>query len=145
MDHLLLIPGCMIVAVTINNNRISPLFDVANELLLVSESGDREIDRRTVRVEKTDSVSRVKTIKELGIHVLICGAISRSSESMLLSAGIRVIPCTCGSVEEVLELFIGRQFTDQSFLMPGCCTRRNSYRNRYQEIKPERENPKRRR
>lgn len=114
----------MKILVSVFQGRISPVFDVAKELLLVEVKGARELGRREVRIEETEVSTRAGRLMRLGAHVLICGAVSESLESMLTSMGVWVIPNTCGPIEEVLGAFISRDFGPRSFLMPGCCGRR---------------------
>jgi predicted Fe-Mo cluster-binding NifX family protein len=122
---------CMRLLIPVYQGRVSPLFDVARQLLLVDMDETTEFGRRVVEVEETALVTRAQRIASLGPQVLICGAISRSLEAMLTSAGIRVIPNTCGPVEEVLGAFVSGQFGQRSFLMPGCRGRRRRFRGRY--------------
>jgi predicted Fe-Mo cluster-binding NifX family protein len=119
------------VAIPILGNRISPLLDVAMQLLVVDVDGFSEVGRREVRVDEPDRPSRARRIEGLGADVVICGAVSRTLEAMLSSAGIRMIPNTCGSVDEVLAAFISRNFSRQSFLMPGCRGARRRFRGRH--------------
>ena len=118
----------MRVAIPTWRGRISPVFDVAGHLLLVDAQNGSEIRREEAMVEPSDLPARAKRMTELGTNVLICGAISWPLEVMLRSAGIRVIPHTCGPVEDVLRAFLSGQLTEQAFLMPGCCGRRRRFR-----------------
>ena len=110
---------------------MSPVFDVAKRLLVVQLKGDGPVNQEEVAVEETQILSRAKRVAQLGVEVLICGAISMPLEAMLVSAGVRVIPHTCGTVEEVLQAFASGRLTDETFLMPGCCGRRRRFRGRH--------------
>jgi predicted Fe-Mo cluster-binding NifX family protein len=121
----------MRVALPINGERISPVLDVARRFLLVDVAPDSEVGRREARIEHQDLVAKAKRIVELGPHVLICGAISRPLETLLVSAGVRVIPNTCGAVDEVVAAFVSGRLTEQAFLMPGCTGRHRRFRRRH--------------
>ena len=121
----------MKVAIPTWTGRVSPVFDAAKHLLIVDFDGDREIHREEVVIEESQLMPRAKRVAQLGVDVLICGAISMPLEAMLVSAGVRVIPHTCGTVEEVLQAFASGQLTDEMFLMPGCCGRRRRFRRRH--------------
>lgn len=121
----------MRVALPIHGERISPVFDVAARFVLLDVNPGDEVTRREVRIEDRDPIAKTKRIVALGSHVLICGAISWPLESMLFSAGVRVIPNSCGSVEEVVAAFIAGDLTDQAFLMPGCRGRHRRHRHRH--------------
>jgi len=111
-----------------SDGRISPVFDVARRLLLVDIEDKREIGRAEKILEVPELAARARYVAELGADVLICGAISRPLEAMLLSAGVAVIPQTCGPVEDVLRAFISGQLTERAFVIPGCCGRRWRFR-----------------
>ena len=120
----------MRVGIPILRDRISPVFDVSERLALIDVEGDRVIRRAEVLMEKAGHVARAGLIAKLGVQVLICGAVSRPLEAMLVSAGVRIIPNTCGVVEEILDAFISDNFSEQAFLMPGCQGRRRRFRHR---------------
>jgi predicted Fe-Mo cluster-binding NifX family protein len=119
----------MKLMVPILRGRISPVLDVARNFLLVDTQGDGNSRRRELLVENTRITTRAKKIVDAGTQVLICGAISWPLEALLVSAGVQVIPNTCGTVEEVVEAYLSGQFTEQAFLMPGCCGKRRRRRN----------------
>jgi predicted Fe-Mo cluster-binding NifX family protein len=120
----------MRVVLPVYGDRISPVLDVARRFVLLDVYRDNVVARREARINNADLVARAKRIVELGSHVLICGAISWPLESMLVSAGVRVIPNTCGSVDEVIAAFMAGQLTEQAFLMPGCTGQRRRFRHR---------------
>jgi predicted Fe-Mo cluster-binding NifX family protein len=114
-----------------SGERISPVLDVARQFLLVDVTLDAEIGRRQARIEHQDFVAQAKQIVGLEPNVLICGAISRPLETLLVSAGVRVIPNTCGAVDEVIAAFVSGRLTEQAFLMPGCTGRHRRFRRRH--------------
>ena len=70
-------------------------------------------------MEESELGARVPPVAEFGADVLICGAISRPLDAMLSSAGVEVIPQTCGPVEDVLKAFISGRLTEQPFELDG--------------------------
>ena len=114
----------MRLAITTWNGRISPVFDVAKRLLLVELDRGAELGCHEVPIEEAEVAARASHVLSLGVDTLICGAISRPLEQILASAGVNVVPRTCGPVEEVLRAFTSGQLTEQAFLMPGCRGRR---------------------
>lgn len=110
------------------DGRVSPVLDVARRLLLVDIQGNAELSRREVEIQDVPLAARVKQIRELGVEVLICGAVSWPLQAALASAGVRVIAQTCGPVEDVLPAFLSGHLADGAFLMPGCCGRRRRMR-----------------
>ena len=117
----------MRTAIPIAEGRISPVFDVARRLLLVDIENKREVSRTEEVLEEPELAARARRVAELGADVLVCGAISRPLEAMLLSTGVKVIPQTCGPVENVLQAFVSGQLTEQAFVIPGCCGHRRRF------------------
>jgi predicted Fe-Mo cluster-binding NifX family protein len=83
-----------------------------------------EVSRREESIPEIHPMLRARHLDALGVNVLICGAISRPLERILVSAGMTVIPNTCGTAEDIIRSFVSGKFTDRSFLMPGCCRHR---------------------
>ena len=104
------------------------MFDVARHLLVVEADGGTEVSRHEEELHETSVGDRAKRIADGGLDVLICGAISRTLEAVLISEGVQVLSYRCGPAEDVLGAFVAGQLTDEAFLMPGCCGRRRQSR-----------------
>ena len=117
----------MRVAIPHWQGRISPVFDVAGNLLLVDVADDHEQGRRDVAVTGRQPQARVRQLLELDADVLVCGAVSWPLEAAIVAGGIEVVSQTCGDVEEVLAAFIKGELNQDAFLMPGCCGRRRRF------------------
>ena len=114
----------MRIAIPICDGRISPVFDVARRLIVVDVEDRGELSRIEHTLDNTEITARARRVADLGVDVLICGAISLSLEKMLRAADVEVVGRTCGEAERVLRAFIDGKMTEQSFLMPGCSHRR---------------------
>ena len=114
----------MRIAIPICDGRISPVFDVARRLMVVDVEDRGELSRIEHTLDNTEITARARRVADLGVDVLICGAISLSLEKMLHATGVEVVGRTCGEAERVLRAFIDGKITEQSFLMPGCSHRR---------------------
>lgn len=114
----------MRIAISYQQNRISPVFDVAARILLVDiEKGP--VERRNKRtLVQSDSLARARSVSQFGVQILICGAISWRLENALSSVGVQVIACICGPVEDVLKAFLNDKLFKSAFIMPGCLGRR---------------------
>ncbi|MGQ9650078.1 MAG: NifB/NifX family molybdenum-iron cluster-binding protein [Phycisphaerae bacterium] len=114
----------MKIAIPQWQDRVSPVFDVAGNLLVVDVANGLEEARLKVDLTATDPLRRAQQVAGLAPDVLICGAISWPLEMALTSAGVRVISQICGGIDEVLEAFANGNLADERFIMPGCCRRR---------------------
>jgi predicted Fe-Mo cluster-binding NifX family protein len=110
--------------------RVSPVFDVAKHLLLVDIENSIEVARSEKTIDETDLLSRVSYVSDLGVELLICGAISRPLRLILEAKGIDVIGQVCGNTEEILDAFLRGRLFDQTFLLPGCKMRTETFQPR---------------
>lgn len=110
--------------------RVSPVFDVAEQLLLVDFDGEEEIGRRMESPGSRRTQDRARRLAELEIDVLVCGAISWQLEALVAAAGIRVISLVRGTVDEVVRAFGEGTLENEQFAMPGCCRKNRHARNR---------------
>jgi predicted Fe-Mo cluster-binding NifX family protein len=114
----------VLIAVPNCQGRVSPVFDVAARLVLVSLKGEAELERKDVVLFEKQPGGVVRSLGELGIQVLICGAISQGLQRALEQAGLRVVPRICGEIESVIAAFREGTLGQPEFMMPGCCGRR---------------------
>jgi len=118
--EIIMIEEPMRVAIPIFGARISPRFDFAPSLLLLT------LEKGTVKAREEVSLSpwnpwrRVEKLKEFEVQTLICGGIDCHSRQMLEDNRIRVIPWVAGEAEEALHLFLNGNLRPGSTLWPGC-------------------------
>jgi predicted Fe-Mo cluster-binding NifX family protein len=118
----------MRVAIPLRNDRVSPVFDEASRLLLVDIDNGRERARLEEPFPGTFLGRRARRLTELGVNVLICGAISRPLAELIEASGITLVPWTAGPVDEVLEAYLAGRLPDPRWTMPGCGGRRQRHR-----------------
>ena len=114
----------MKIAVSHCNGRISPVFDVSENLLLIEESKER----RNIVITGKNAFERAREVSLLGVSVLICGAISSEQERAVRDVGVEVKGFICGDVEAIISAFSNGSLDDVSFMMPGCCNKRRMHR-----------------
>jgi predicted Fe-Mo cluster-binding NifX family protein len=110
----------MNVAVTVWEDRISPLFDASRRLLIAEIENDRITGRTHVLFDPTQPSSLAKTMAELHVDTLICGAVSQVPADMITACGVTLIPFIAGDVDNVLEAFVKHHALVPAFSMPGC-------------------------
>lgn len=109
----------MKAALTVWENRISPVFDAAQMFLIAEISNCMVL---TTRHEPFDPEvpSRVADrLQELNVSVLICGAISEVPANMIESRSIKLIPFISGNAEDILGHYAKGLPIIPTFLMPG--------------------------
>lgn len=96
----------MQVALTVWQDRISPLFDATSSLLVTQIRQGRILDKRIEPFECSSIFLRAARLDDLGIRVLICGGISEFSEKLIEAHGIQVYAFTSGKIDKVLQTYL---------------------------------------
>ncbi len=114
----------MKAAFAVWNNRIAPVFDVAREIRLVEAESGRMVMERDEKLPVESAPEKGRRLTELGVEMLICGAISRFMLSQIAAYDIRVVPFMAGDIHEIIRAWLSGDFMKESFVMPGCCRMR---------------------
>lgn len=96
----------MRLAITIWENRISPVADSARELLVVDVGGGKIIRRRHEQFNGDSLFDHAGKLAELSVKTFICGAISDFYGGLVEGYGIRLISFVDGQVDDVLNGFL---------------------------------------
>ena len=110
----------MKVALTVWENRISPVFDCAQMLFIVDIIERRATGGHFEPFHCETPFSRAAKLSDLSIEVLICGAVSNLFASIIETQGITIIPFIAGVADEVLDAYLMERLCDSKFQMPGC-------------------------
>ncbi len=109
----------MRVGLAVWGERISPVLDSARRLLLVDLDQGEEVGRQEVSLAEAGPGPRARRLADLGVHALVCGAVSRPLACILAASGIEVIPFVAGDVEEVLSAYRAGRLPGPGFSLPG--------------------------
>ncbi|MDF7798666.1 NifB/NifX family molybdenum-iron cluster-binding protein [Pontiellaceae bacterium B1224] len=114
----------MKVAITEWQGRVAPVFDVAGTVLIFETKSGEMLE--TAALPTLDPRSKLVFLTEQGIHVLICGAITRRMREYAEMLGIRINPFVSGEIEEVWSAWRDGTLDEACYSMPGCrhCRRR---------------------
>ena len=110
----------MKVAVTVWEDRISPVFDASRRLLIAEIENARVTDQSYVFFDPGRPGNLAKTLAMLDVPVLICGAVSQTPATTIVAGGITLIPFIAGEVDRVLEVYAKGNSLEPTFVMPGC-------------------------
>ena len=77
------------VAITHYLGHVSPVFDVARNLLTVSVRDGQEQEREEAILAASDPFLRAQKVRALGIDVVVCGAISKPFVTALSVEALR--------------------------------------------------------
>lgn len=102
------------------DNRIAPVFDAARQVCVVETESGRVVRESREPLTGDLPVQKALRLTELGVAVLVCGAISKPLQGMLAGCGIRVVPFVSGDLSDVIRAWISGHLHRGAFAMPGC-------------------------
>lgn len=118
----------MRIAIPVWEEKVSPLLDAASRLLIVETDQRGEIARFQMALDESEPSRKARRISEMGVDLLICGAVSEAVSMALNAAGIRIISEISGRACEVIDSFLRGSIFDSRLLMPGCKRKRPHFR-----------------
>jgi len=105
------------------DDRLAPVFDTARYIHLVDIESGMIVSESKEELPDGLLLQKASRLAELGVDILVCGAISRSLQGMVTACGIKVMPFLAGNLGEVIHAWIDGNLINDSFAMPGCCGR----------------------
>lgn len=108
----------MKVAITVWGNRISPVFDSAQTILLAEIEQGRIVSQKREFLPRLVASGLARMVAEKQIDTLICGAISERPAQIIQQSGITLMSFVGGNAERFLEDFAGGKPLEL-FRMPG--------------------------
>jgi predicted Fe-Mo cluster-binding NifX family protein len=110
----------MKTAFTVWNDRIAPLFDVAGKILVVTSKAGNITAQTRLCLDDPWPALKVRRLADLGVQMLVCGAISRTARDMLTAYGIELVAYINGDLDTVVEAWQYDQLGTDILRMPGC-------------------------
>jgi predicted Fe-Mo cluster-binding NifX family protein len=109
----------MRIAISIWEDKISPVLDTASKLLIIDKDTQKESSRFETNILEQGMSQRCYFIRGLDLDVLICGAVSRQFSELLEACGIKIISGISGPAEDVLDAYLHGDLHHSGFFMPG--------------------------
>ena len=107
------------IAIPTFQNRVSPVLDSCNHILLIDIVGDAEQDRETVYMGECTLTDRCSTLVKMGIGTVICGGVSETLANMIKGSDIALINGIAGDIDEVIKAYLENRLQLPVFYMPG--------------------------
>ncbi len=124
----------MNVAIFLFGTRISPRFDCAPRILLITIDETIIIGRKEMRVKSDNYIEIINQLKAAAVDVVICGGISKDMLEMLKANETEVIPWVCGDAKKALRLFLDGKLFPGAIVCPGRQIRQWGFcKNRHKE------------
>lgn len=94
------------IAMPIFEERISPLLDVSERFVLYEINDGAVTQKVIISINAENERVRMLRLKELGVGVIISGAVSRYMCHIISETGIRHIPWISGPVDVAINSYI---------------------------------------
>ena len=109
----------MKVAIAVWEDRVSSVLDFSQQLFVVELKEGGETSRVQVALAEQSALAKLAQLRELGIDVLICGAVSQPLAMAFRASGIRLLPYVTGKVDDVLKAYQADDLDLPQFKLPG--------------------------
>ncbi len=110
----------MKIAITNYQKRVSPVFDVCGYATIFEVNNQTILAEEGVSLSEYSPVEKLTYLVNLGVHTLICGAISYPVFRSAKETHLQVIPFVSGEVSKILKAFLEQQDLHSFYSMPGC-------------------------
>lgn len=104
----------MKLAIPLFGPRVSPRFDYAPRLLVLSLKEGKVVSGKEIPLNPLEAWQRVEKLKELGVEIVICGGIDEGSKCWLVDHETQVIPLVTGEVNRVIKDFLAGRLRDRA-------------------------------
>ena len=108
----------MKAAVTVWDGRVSPVFDVSREAVVLTTENGVVTARCRQSIALPTASLRIDRLTAAGVQILICGAISKPCRRELAARGVTVLGFVSGELEEVVRAFMEGSLPKER-AMPG--------------------------
>ena len=108
----------MIIAIPIFESRISPRFDCAANLLILTAHDDEISSREEISLRRLPWCQRIELLIQKKVDNILCGGIRRCDFFLLSNAGINVYAGLAGEIDGVLNAFLAGQISGGGFDKP---------------------------
>ena len=96
----------MMIAIPTFGVRVSPRFDCAETIMIVSVDADTPPERHEIVAAGWTPRERINRLIDLGVGAVVCGGIDLRSAESFRSAGIVVYSGVVGDVDEALAALL---------------------------------------
>jgi len=113
-------PPAMKIAIPVWGDWVSTALDFTEALLLIDSEAGAVRSRTVCDVSGTDAAEKVARLRNDGVRVVLCGAVSQPMERMVRASGIELVPFLRGRTDDVLSAYLSGCLTSlPGFMLPG--------------------------
>jgi predicted Fe-Mo cluster-binding NifX family protein len=109
----------MKVAIAVWEDCVSSVLDFAQRLVVADLRDGAETGRTEIGLPERNPFTKLAKLRELGIEVLICGAVSQPLACAFRAGGIQLLPYVTGTIDDVLKAYQAGQLDLPQYRLPG--------------------------
>ena len=109
----------MKIAIPTFGTRVSPRFDCAQEIAIVTVGEGRISERLDLAASDWPPHERIHRLLELGVDTVICGGIDRWTTMALQSAGVTIYGWVAGEAGDALAVLLSGDLDDEAAMQRG--------------------------
>ncbi len=109
----------MKIAITSANNKIATTFDFVDEIVLFTCNDKKIIKKEHIVLLNKYIPWRAKTLKDLNVGLVICGAISKWATIILRYYRVKILSGITGDIDTVIMEFLNGNTRLAGYRMPG--------------------------
>ena len=118
----------MKIAIPTFGNRVSPRFDCAQSVLIVTVDDGHLGEREEVVASSWAPYERINKLVEFDVDTVVCGGIDCWSAESLESAGITIYSCVTGEIEDALAALVqGDLYSEDATVNGSRCGRQRVF------------------
>ncbi len=114
----------MQAAFIIWENRIAPVFDTADQAVIVTRGKHGRTETRLEPLAGPTPAHDLMRLRDMGVGMVVCGAMSRPVQQVAASYGLRVVCFVAGRTEDMVAAWLAGRLEHSRYAMPGCRMRR---------------------
>jgi predicted Fe-Mo cluster-binding NifX family protein len=119
------------LAIPVLRSRVAPVLNWCSSICLFPDDPSYQGSGQEVDVSHLEAEQRLEFLRDRGVKILICGALSPELLHYGKRLGITIVCGVAGSIEEVRLSYWRNQLDQPQFWLPGCRGARR-YRSGYQ-------------
>jgi predicted Fe-Mo cluster-binding NifX family protein len=109
----------MKVAIAVWEDCVSSVLDFAQRVVVADLKEGTETGRTELALAERNPFLKPARLRELGVDVLICGAVSQPLACAFTACGIPLVPYVTGKVDDVLKAYQAGQLGMPQYRLPG--------------------------
>ena len=110
----------MLIALSIFKDESSRVFDFTEKILIIKTMQNNYESICEINIDNDLPETRIKTLLENDVDVLICGAISNFLYRNIQNYNILIIPFISGDKDDVISAYLNNNLDNPEYFLPGC-------------------------